>query len=117
MSGAGLLARVLRLFRPSRGVRPGPRRSTWRGTIDDPDKLASAHLSVVSPEQFDRAYAEYSEFAAGNRLPIEERWPSVIPDVDRSKYGVLGVQCHDIRWTTARGADHLRSGPAIGMKS
>ena len=114
--GTGLLAKILGLFGPSRVVDIGllPMRPTE--IITDPDTVVPAKLTVVSPEQFDRAYEEYGEFGPRNLVPIEQRWPAVIPDVDRSKYVALKAQCYDIRWTTARWAEDLRSGRIAGNR-
>jgi len=83
-------------------------------TVDDPDKLVPVELSIVSPEQFDRAYEEYGRFGPEGRIPIEERWPAAIPDVDRSKYAVLKAQCHDIQLTASHWAEDLRCGRIAG---
>ena len=69
-------------------------------------------LTVVSPEQFDRAYEEYGRAVVGS--PIEGRWITVIPDVDRSKYPALKAQCDDVRWTAARWAEDIRCGRIAG---
>ena len=62
----------------------------------------------MTPEQFDRAMEEYGQFGPTGLIPIEERWPAVIPDVDRSSYGALKAQCDEIRWTTADWAEDIR---------
>jgi hypothetical protein len=85
-----------------------------RWIVDDPDKLVPAELSVVSPEQFDRAYEEYGRFGPEGLIPVEQRWPAVIPDVDQVEYAALKAQCHDIRLTTSRWAEDLRSGRIAG---
>ena len=77
--------------------------------IDDPDNLVPHELSVVTPEQFERAMEEYGQFGPTASIPIEQRWPAVIPDVDRSKYAALKTQCDEIRWTTADWAEDVRS--------
>ena len=112
--GTGLLAKILSLFGLSRIVDIGLLPTRPPQIVTDPDTLVSVELTVVSPEQFDRAYEEYGQFGPRNLVPIEERWPAVIPDVDRSKYTALKAQCCDIRWTTARWADDLRSGHIAG---
>jgi hypothetical protein len=77
--------------------------------VDDPDNLVPHELSVVTPEQFDRAMEEYGQFGPTGLIPIEERWPAVIPDVDRSRYAALKAQCYEIRLTTADWAEDIRS--------
>lgn len=76
--------------------------------FDDPDNLVPHALTVVTPDQFDRAMEEYGQFGPNNLIPIESRWPAVIPDVDRSKYAALKAQCDEIRWTTADWAEDMR---------
>ena len=76
--------------------------------VDDPDNLVPHELSVVTPEQFDRAMEEYGQFGPEGLIPIEQRWPAVIPDVDRALYAALKAQCDEIRWTTADWAEDVR---------
>lgn len=76
--------------------------------VDDPDSLTPDELSAVTPEQFARAFEEYGQF--GPSVPVEERWPSVIPDVDRSRYPALKAKCDEIRWTVARWDDDVKCG-------
>ena len=104
------LQKVLRQFGPSGSVVvPGLQPSApW--VVDDPDTLVPYELSAVTPEQFDRAMEEYGKLGSANYVPIEQRWPAVIPDVDRSKYPDLKAQCDDVRWTTARWAEDVRCG-------
>jgi hypothetical protein len=44
--------------------------------------LVPHELSVVTPEQFDRAMEEYGRFGPTVLISIEQRWPAVIPDVE-----------------------------------
>lgn len=113
MTGMDLLAKILNLFGPSRVIHFGevPPYKVVE-SIDDPDTLVPVELTVVSPEQFDRAYEEYCRF--GTSDPIEGRWIPVIPDVDRSRYSALKALCDDVRWTAARWADHIRGGRIAG---
>jgi hypothetical protein len=76
--------------------------------IDDPENLVPHELSVVTPEQFDSAMEEYGQFGPTGLIPIEQRWPAVIPNVDHSKYAALRVQCDEVRWTTADWAEDIR---------
>jgi hypothetical protein len=81
------------------------------GKIDDPDTLVPRELTVVTPAQFDRAMEEYGQFGPTASIPIEQRWPAVIPDVDRSRYVALKTQCDEVRWTTADWAEDIRCRP------
>jgi hypothetical protein len=78
--------------------------------VKGPPDLTPVELSVVTPEQFDRAYEEYGQFGPRNTIPIEERWPDAIPDVAREKYAALKAHCEAIRWTTALWAEEMRRG-------
>lgn len=80
--------------------------------VDDLDKLTPDELSVVTPDQFDRAFEAYSKF--GRSAPVETLWPAVIPDVDRSRYPALEAKCDEIRWTVARWDDDVRCGRIRG---
>ncbi|HEY4168794.1 MAG TPA: hypothetical protein VGM96_18550 [Reyranella sp.] len=108
-----LLAKILNLFGPSRVIHFGelPPYEVV-ATVDDPDTLVPVELTVVSPEQFDRAYEEYVRPVIGES--IEGRWISVLPDVDRSKYPAPKAQCDDVRWTAARWAEDIRCGRIAG---
>lgn len=110
-----LLAKILTLFGASRVIHFGER-PPYRvvATIDDPDNLMPVPLTVVSPEQFERAYEEYGRLGPSSTVPIEGRWIAAIPDVDRSKYAALKVQCDDVRWTAARWAEDIRCGRMAG---
>jgi hypothetical protein len=113
MTGMNFLARILNLFGPARVIHFGeapPFKVV--ATIDDPDTLVPTQLTVVSPDQFDRAYEEYIRPVVGE--PIEGRWITVLSDVDRSKYPPLKAQCDDVRWTAARWAEDIRCGRIAG---
>lgn len=75
---------------------PAPR------VVDDPGNLTPDELSIVTPEQFDRAFEEYRQLGPRMTIPIEKRWPAAIPDVDWSKYPALKEKCDEIRWTVVR---------------
>ncbi len=83
-------------------MQPAPR------IVDDPDSLVPDELSIVPSDQFARAFEEYSQF--GTSVSVEERWPAVIPDVDRSKYPALMAKCDEIRWTVARWDGDVKCG-------
>ncbi len=99
--------KVLNLFGPSRVISSGPSLSVSE-VIDSPDDLVPDELSIVTPEQFDLAFEEYRQL--GMSIAIEERWPAVIPDVDRSKYPALKAKCYEIRWTVVLWDDHVKCG-------
>ena len=85
-------------------TQPAPR------IVDDPDSLTPDELSLVSSEQFDRAFEEYRQWGPRASVPIEERWPEAIPDVDPSKYPALKAKCHEITWTVVRWDDDVKCG-------
>lgn len=87
-----------------------PSSATPSAAVGGPPDLTPIELSVVTPDQFDRAYDEYGKFGPRNSIPIEERWPEVIPDVNRENYAALKALCDAIRWTTARWAEEIRCG-------
>jgi hypothetical protein len=66
-------------------------------------------LLIVTAEQFDRAFGEYARWGPEDLIPIETRWPAVIPDVDRSKYPELGEKCREVQWTPVAWAETLRT--------
>jgi hypothetical protein len=48
----------------------------------------------VTPEQFERAFAAFRVGVPGDR--IEERWPAILPDVDRREFSRLKALCAEI---------------------
>jgi hypothetical protein len=108
-----LWSRVLDLFGPSRVVRFGPD-NTVSEVIDDPEALVPDELSIVTPEQFDRAFEEYNKTMPSTSPAIEERWPAVIPGIDRALYPALKVKCEEIRWSVVRWEAHVDSGRIQG---
>lgn len=101
MKALDLWLKVLNLFRPSRftGFDSSPSVSE---VIPDPDRLVPDDLSIVTAEEFDLAFEEYGLLGPRMTIPIEKRWPAVIPDVDWSKYPALKAKCDEIRWTVVR---------------
>ena len=99
---------VLSLFRPSRftGFDPLP----VSEVITDPDDLVPDELSIVTADEFDLAFVECGLLGPRMTIPIEERWPAVIPDVDRSKYPALKAKCDEIRWTVVGWDYYVQSG-------
>ena len=47
-------------------------------------------------EQFEKAFAEFQAFGPRRRVPIEERWREVLPDIDPSEFASLQAQCQEI---------------------
>ena len=88
----------------------GPSTLRARRIVYDPDRLTPDELSIVSSEQFDRAFEEYSQLGPRASVPIEERWPEVIPDVDPSKYPALEAKCHEITWAVVQWDDDVKCG-------
>ncbi|WP_422017936.1 hypothetical protein [Reyranella sp.] len=88
----------------------GPSTLRARRIVDDPGRLTPDELSIVSSEQFDRAFEEYSQLGPRASVPIEERWPEVIPDVDPSKYPALEAKCHEITWAVVQWDDDVKCG-------
>ena len=77
--------------------------------VDDTYNRVPHELSIVTPDQFDRAMEEYGRFAPADLIPIEDRWPAAIPDVDQALYAALKAQCDEVRWTAADWAEDIRS--------
>jgi hypothetical protein len=50
----------------------------------------------LTVKQFDRAFAEFQLFGPRRRIPIEERWREVLPEVDLSELNALKRQCEEI---------------------
>ena len=50
----------------------------------------------VTPEQFDKAFAEFQQFGPRRRIPIEERWLEILPEVDSEKFSELQAECKEI---------------------
>ena len=88
----------------------GPSTQPVLRIVDDPDSLTPDVLSIVTPEQFDRAFEEYRQWGPRASVPIEERWPAVLPDVDPSKYPNLKAKCREITWTVVRWDDDVKCG-------
>ena len=101
--------KVLSLFGSSRVISYGQSLSVSE-VIDSPDDQVPDELSIMTPEEFDLAFEEYGLLGPRMTIPIEERWPAVIPDVDRYKYPALKAKCDEIRWTVVRWDDHVKCG-------
>lgn len=85
-------------------TQPAPR------IVDDPNCLTPDELSIVTSEQFDRAFEEYRQWGPRASVPIEERWPAVIPDVDSSDCPALKATCHEITEAVVRWDDDVKCG-------
>jgi len=46
-----------------------------------------------SKEQLEKALAEFQAFGPPRRVPVEERWRSVLPEVDPGEFGNLKEAC------------------------
>lgn len=62
----------------------------------------------VTPEQFDKAFAEFQQFGPRRRIPIEERWLEILPEVDSAKFPVLQVECKEIEAFALSLAEQVR---------
>jgi hypothetical protein len=109
MKARGFWEKVLSLFGPSRVISFSGSLSVSE-VIPTPDDLVPDELSIVTPEEFDLAFEEYGLLGSRMTIPIEERWPTAIPGVDRSKYPALKAKCDEIRWTVVRWDDHVKCG-------
>ena len=54
-----------------------------------------AKMNVTS-EQFDRAFAEFQQFGPRRRIPIEERWREILPEVVPDEFLRLKAKCKEI---------------------
>lgn len=50
----------------------------------------------VTPEQFEKAFAEFQQFGPRRRIPIEERWPEILPEVAPTEFLELLAECKGI---------------------
>jgi hypothetical protein len=100
--------KVLRLFGPSRVISYG-RSLSVSEVIDSPNDLVPDELSIVTAEEFDLAFEEYGLLGPRMTIPIEERWPAAIPDVDHAKYPALKAKCDEIRWNVVRWDYYVQS--------
>jgi hypothetical protein len=109
MRALDLWLKVLSLFRPSRFTGFDSSLSVSE-VIPDPDDLVPDELSIVTAEEFDLAFEEYGLLGPRMTIPIEKRWPAVIPDVECSKYPALKAKCDEIRWTVVRWDYYVQTG-------
>lgn len=62
----------------------------------------------ISDEQFNRAFAEFQSFGPARRIPIEERWRKILPDINPSEFGALHAQCKEIESLALKLAEEVR---------
>jgi len=62
----------------------------------------------VTPEQFNKAFAEFQQFGPRRRIPVEERWREVLPDIDPKEFAGLQAQCKDIEAFALTLAEQVR---------
>ena len=62
----------------------------------------------VTPEQFDKAFAEFQQFGPRRRIPIEERWLEILPEVDSAKFSELQAECKEIEAFALSLAEQVR---------
>ena len=62
----------------------------------------------ITPEQFDKAFAEFQQFGPRRRIPIEERWFEILPEVDSAKFSELQAECKEIEAFALSLAEQVR---------
>lgn len=62
----------------------------------------------VTPEQFNKAFAEFQQFGPRRRIPIEERWREVLLGIDPMEFAGLLSQCKDIEAFALTLAEQVR---------
>lgn len=62
----------------------------------------------ITPEQFDKAFAEFQQFGPRRRIPIEERWLEILPEVDSAKFPQLQAECKEIEAFALSLAEQVR---------
>ena len=62
----------------------------------------------ITPEQFAKALAEFQQFGPRRRIPVEERWREILPDVDPSEFAGLQAQCKEIEAFALALAEQVR---------
>lgn len=54
-----------------------------------------SHVNI-NAEQFDKALAEFQAFGSQRRIPIEERWRDLLPDMPVEDFAALKTRCKEI---------------------
>jgi hypothetical protein len=62
----------------------------------------------ITPEQFDKAFAEFQQFGPRRRIPIEERWSEVLPEIDSCEFATMQAQCKEIEAFAVSLAEQVR---------
>jgi hypothetical protein len=62
----------------------------------------------VTPQQFEKAFAEFQAFGPRRRIPIEERWREILPEVESSEFSMLKIQCKEIEESALNLAERVR---------
>ena len=62
----------------------------------------------ITPEQFDKAFAEFQQFGPRRRIPIEERWREILPAIAPVEFPTLQAQCEEIEAFALTLAERVR---------
>jgi hypothetical protein len=62
----------------------------------------------ITPEQFDKAFAEFQQFGPRRRIPIEERWREILPEVAPAEFSELKTKCKEIEAFALSLAEQVR---------
>lgn len=62
----------------------------------------------ITPEQFDKAFAEFQQFGPRRRIPIEERWREILPEVAPTELSGLKAECKEIEAFALSLAEQVR---------
>jgi hypothetical protein len=62
----------------------------------------------ITSEQFDKAFSEFQQFGPRRRIPVEERWREVLPDVTPDEFAALQAQCKEIEAFALTLAEQVR---------
>ena len=71
----------------------------------------------VTPEQFDKAFAELQQFGPRRRIPIEERWLEILPEVDPVEFSKLKAECNEIEAFAFSLADQVRDEKMVAAEA
>jgi hypothetical protein len=62
----------------------------------------------LRPEEFNKAFAEFQRFGPRRRIPVEERWREILPDVDPDEFAGLQARCKEIEAFALTLAEQVR---------
>lgn len=65
-------------------------------------------MDIIDLEDFDKAFAEFQIFGPRRRIPIQDRWREVLPNVDTAKFDALKAQCNEIEASALNLAEQVR---------